>query len=142
MNEQVPAYILTRSGRIRDGLVALLRAIPEISPIKQVTCDLTDLKSIPDQNKALVLLDANLVNQEVWNYMKQVKGKNFRTQCKCIVLAETVFQQRLAKAAGADEVLLVGFPAVQFFAAIEKLLNPTTTLTAETRKENGSTGTK
>jgi DNA-binding NarL/FixJ family response regulator len=141
MNKQVPAYILARPGRIRDSLVALLRAIPQIGPIQQVNQDLTELKSIPDYDQALVLLDASLINQEVWSYIKQVEEKNLQTHCKCIVLADTILQQRLARAAGADEVLLAGFPGEQLFATIENLFDRATVPSLEMKRKNGTTAT-
>jgi DNA-binding NarL/FixJ family response regulator len=141
MNKQVPAYILARPGRIRDSLVALLRAIPQIGPIQQVNQDLTELESIPDYDQALVLLDASLINQEVWSTMKQVKEEALRTRCKYIVLADTVFQQRMARAAGADEVLLTGFPAAQLFATIDDLFDQVPVSSDEMEKKNGTTAT-
>ncbi len=141
MSEKVPAYVLARSGRIRDGLVALLRAIPRIGAVQYMNTDLTELKSIPDYNQALVLLDASLINQEVWSTMKQVKEEALRTRCKYIVLADTVFQQRMARAAGADEVLLTGFPAAQLFATIDDLFGQVPVSSDEMEKKNGTTAT-
>jgi DNA-binding NarL/FixJ family response regulator len=141
MSEKVSAYVLARSGRIRDGLVALLRAIPRIGAVQYMNTDLTELKSIPDYNQALVLLDASLINQEVWSTMKQVKEEALRTRCKYIVLADTVFQQRMARAAGADEVLLTGFPAAQLFATIDDLFDQVPVSSDEMEKKNGTTAT-
>jgi DNA-binding NarL/FixJ family response regulator len=135
MNKQVPAYILARPGRIRDSLVALLRAMPQIGPIQQVNCNLTELKSLPDHKQALVLLDATLINREMWHYVQQIKKENLQTRYKCIVLADTILQQRTAIAAGADEVLLAGFPGAQLFAAVENLFG------RATGGKNGTTST-
>lgn len=41
---------------------------------------------------------------------------------RCVVLARDAQQQWVAKAAGADSVLLAGFPVAKFFAVIEELL--------------------
>lgn len=123
MNRQIPAYVLTRSGRVRDSLLALLEATPGIGAVQGVTCELAEFRSIPDQHQALVLLDANLINQELWSYLKQTKERGANAQCKCIILADNFVQQRLARAAGADETLLTGFPATQFFATIKNLFH-------------------
>jgi hypothetical protein len=143
MNQKVPAFIMTRSGRIRDGLAALLRAVPQIGPIHYIKGDLTELKSISDQNQTLILLDASLITEEVWRYMEQAKKGNGQIPCKWIVLADTVLQQRQARAAGADEVLLAGFPATQFFDTIDNLFDrvPVPVVLDEIRRKNGATAT-
>jgi hypothetical protein len=97
--------------------------------------DLTEWELIPNQKQALVLLDASLITQELWSYMKQDAHR------KCIVLADNVSQQRLARAAGADEVLLAGFPAAQLFAAIENLFDQATIPLEEIGRRNGTTAT-
>jgi DNA-binding NarL/FixJ family response regulator len=134
MNEQIPAYVLARSGRMRDGLVALLRAEPRIGAIRQVAGELTELMSVPNHHQALILLDARLMNQELWRYLEQIKENSSHTQCKYIVLADNVFQQRLAKAAGVDKVLLAGFPAAQLFSTIDDLFNQAELQPVETRR--------
>jgi hypothetical protein len=136
MSEKIPAYILARSGRIRDGLAALLRAIPRIGVIRYMNGDLTEWESIPDQKQALFLLDASLINPELWDTIKQ------DTRQKCIVLADNVLQQQQARAAGADEVLLAGFPATQLFTVIENLFDPATIPLEETGRKNGTVATK
>jgi len=138
MNEQIPAYVLARSGRMRDGLVALLRAVPWIGDIQQVTNELTELKPIPEHNQALVLLDASLIDQERWNSVKQVNGERNHTQYKYIVLVDTPYQQQMAKAAGADEVLLAGFPAAQFFSTLDNLFNQAGSQPVEMGRRNGT----
>ena len=136
MSRQIPAYVLTRSGRVRDSLLALLEATPGIGAVQGVTCELAEFRSIPDQHQALVLLEANLINQELWSYLKQTKGRGANAQCKCIILADNFIQQRLARAAGADETLLTGFPATQFFAAIENLFHRAERQPAEPDRNN------
>jgi DNA-binding NarL/FixJ family response regulator len=120
-------------------LLALLKAIPQIGTIQQMENNLDALKLVPHQNKTLLLLDAGLINQELWSYMKQVKGRYSHTQCKCIVLAENKFQQRMAQAAGVDRVLLAGFPASEFFAAFENLFDGAEAHLEVTERKNGKT---
>ncbi len=122
MEDQFTAFVVARSGRMRDGLIALLRAIPEIGAVEQLGDDAAVLASVPDHRQALILLDASLMNQEVWTLMKQCKSRQSQDHCKCLVLVDNSFQQRMALAAGADGVLLAGFPAAEFFATVENLL--------------------
>ena len=133
MNEQISAYVLARSGRLQDGLIALLRAMPRIDAIHSMNFDLTEFQSIPDHNQTLVLLEASMLNQEQWSYIRQIKNNGFHSHCKCIVLVDTAVQQRLARSAGADEILLAGFPATQLQAAIENLFARTATVPEKMR---------
>lgn len=122
MNNRVETFILARSGRLRDGLLALLNAIPQIGSIHQIEGDLTEFQ-LPDATKpSLLVLDAGMIDPEGWNYMRQAKKQSENWQCRCVVLVENTFQQRMAWMAGADSVLLAGFPAAQFFAIIEEIL--------------------
>ena len=136
MNEDIPVYVLARPGRIRDGLAALLRAVPRIGAVGYMAQELTEWESISDEKQALVLLDASLIDLTLCSYIKQ------GTHRKCIVLAENVLQQQRARAAGADEVLLAGFPAAQLFTAIEKLFDQAPIPPDEIRRRNGTTATK
>ena len=121
MNGRISAFIFVRSGRIRESLAALVRAIPQIESVELLDENMTALESLPDRGADLVLLDAGLMNQGVWTFMKQVKGHPSQSQCKYIVLAENTMQKRMAQAAGADSVLLAGFRASEFFGAVEQL---------------------
>lgn len=136
MNEEIPVYVLARSGRIRDGLTALLRTVPRLGAVRYMNHELSEWESISDEKQTLVLLDANLIDPQLYRYLKQ------HTHRKCIVLADNVWQQQQARAAGVDEVLLAGFPAAQLFTAIDKLFGQAAIPPEEIRRRNGTTGTK
>ena len=122
MEDQFTAFVVARPGRMRDGLIALLRAIPEIGTVEQLGDDTAALTGVLHHPNALLLLDASLMKQEVWTFVKELKSRHQQLHCKCLVLADSSFQQRMALAAGADGALLAGFPAAEFFATIEHLL--------------------
>lgn len=136
MNEPIPVYIFARPGRIRDGLTALLRAVPRIGAVRYVNQELTEWESIADEKQALVLLDANLIDPQLYSHLKQ------NTRQKCIVLADNDWQQQQARAAGVAEVLLTGFPATQLFTAIDKLFGQAAIPPEEIRRRNGATATR
>jgi DNA-binding NarL/FixJ family response regulator len=69
----------------------------------------------------VVLLDANLPEDQVWAALEQIKAE--WTQTGSIVLVEDSEQQQEALAAGADVVLLKGYPAAGLIEAIEGLLS-------------------
>ncbi len=121
MNNRVPILIAVRSGRMRDSLRAMLRAIPQVRVIGQVEDGPSALRMLIEHCPSLVLLASNLPGDAAWGVLKQTK--NEQSQTRCLVLADTIHQQWKAEAAGADSVLLAGFPATKFFATMEELLS-------------------
>ncbi len=120
MQNYIPVLIVARPGRMRDSLRALLRAIPQLEIVGQADNGSSALGMVTNYHPSLVLLDSDLPDDEAWTVLKKTKSE--WPQTRCIVLANSVHQQWLAKTAGADSVLLTGFPATKFFAAIEALL--------------------
>ena len=142
MDNKTPTFILARSGRLRDGLFALLNAIPQIGPIHQVEGDLMELRTDSNKRQTLLVLDATMADKALWAYLKQAKRQKTYHQCKYVVLAENTFQQRMAWMAGADGVLLAGFPATQFFAVIEDVLGQTETPSEDVGGKSDANGTQ
>jgi DNA-binding response OmpR family regulator len=69
---------------------------------------------------ALLLLDASLTGDDIWLTVRRAKAR--WPGARIIALVDTVEQQAEAEAAGADVVLLKGFPAGRLVVAIVKLL--------------------
>jgi CheY-like chemotaxis protein len=69
----------------------------------------------------IVLLDANLSEDDVWAALRRIQKE--WSQTRSIVLVEGSFQQQKAQAAGADFVLIKGDPAARLVTAIEELLS-------------------
>jgi DNA-binding response OmpR family regulator len=69
---------------------------------------------------ALLLLDAGSTASDTWLTVRRAKARWPRA--RTIVLVSNVQQQAEAEAAGADTVLLEGFPAGRLVAAIVRLL--------------------
>ncbi len=120
MQGNTSALVVARSGRVQDGLYALLEAAPQIEMIGLVHDGAAALKLVVEHKPALVLLDTNLSEDQALAVLRQIKA--VRPQTRCIVLADNIQQQQRVKAAGADAVLLKGFPMTQFFATMERLL--------------------
>jgi DNA-binding NarL/FixJ family response regulator len=96
--------------------------MPQLDAVYEAD-DLTSaLKATSDLQPALVMLDllARRNGEDAWLTVRRVKAK--WPQARCIFLANDVQQQREAEAAGADVVLLQGFPAPRLVAAMVKLL--------------------
>jgi DNA-binding NarL/FixJ family response regulator len=116
----VSALIVARPGRMREGLRALLRTIPGIKIVEQVDRGSAALAMVTQERSTLVLLDSSLPSEEMWTAVKQIKAEWPQTQC--IVVADTIRQQGMAQASGADGVLLKGFAAETLFTTIDEVL--------------------
>ena len=112
--------LVARPGRMREGLQALLRTIPEIEIVGQADWGSQALALIAQQQPALVLLDSSLTPGEMLSTLMQIKGEYPRT--RCIVLVENAQQQDAARDAGADTALIRGFSAGVLHAAIDQVL--------------------
>jgi DNA-binding NarL/FixJ family response regulator len=120
MREPVLALIAATPGRIRDSWQALLKAIPRINTIELADDQPSALQIVADHQPGLVLLDSKIIDN-LPDILRQIKSVSPQTHC--IVLADTLEQQWLAKNAGADSVLLAGTPAEMFFAVVEGVLS-------------------
>ena len=120
MDNPVLALIVAHPGPVRDGLRALLTAIPQVESSKEVDDASSALRIVKEHHPALVLISVDLSGDEVWDLLRQIKAE--RPQTRSILLVNDVHQQRLAQAAGADGVLLEGSPASKLSATIKSLL--------------------
>ena len=116
----VSLLLVARPGRMREGLLALLRTIPEIEIVGQADSELQALALISQQQPALVMLDSSLAPGEMLPMLVQIKDGYPRT--RCIVLVENVQGQGAAREAGADSALITGFSAEVLHAAIDHVL--------------------
>jgi len=119
MNGDISTLVAARPGRVRDGLQALLAAIPQIEMIGQADDGASALKSVVEHRPALVLLDTNLPGNEAWVVLRQIKAQ--WPQARCLIMSDSGQQRRAAKAAGADGMLLKGFLAAELVATIKEL---------------------
>ena len=115
------ALIATRPGPLQNGLVALMTTMPQVNAVIVAEEAASALRMIADHLPSLVLLEMALPGEGTGTVLKQIKATWPLT--RCIVLANDVRQQQEAEAAGADIVLLKGFPAAKLIAAIERLLS-------------------
>ncbi len=121
MNDSVLALIVAHPGPVRDGLRALLTAIPRVASLSEIGDASLALRVVEACCPALVLISVDSLGDGVWNLLAQIKAKHPRT--RSILLVDDVQQQQLAQAAGADGVLLEGDPASRLSATIKRLLH-------------------
>ena len=118
-NKSVLALVVSSSGVLQNGLLALMTTIPPISAVLVAEDINSTLRMVENHQPALILLDMTLPDmQEV---IKQIKEQCPRIHL--IVLAEDITQQEQAKASGADSVLLSGFSAKKLLAIVENTIN-------------------
>ncbi len=68
----------------------------------------------------LILLDATVLNDEIWPLLKQIKAG--WPQTASLVLADKIEQRQKIKAAGADDVFITDQPIIKLHAVIRKLV--------------------
>jgi DNA-binding NarL/FixJ family response regulator len=120
MNDPVLALIVAHPGPVRDGLRALLTAIPRIASLREIDDAASALRAVEQHRPALILISVGSPGDEVWDLLPQIKARYPRT--RSILLVDDVQQQQLAQAAGADGVFLKGAPASRLSATIKHLL--------------------
>ncbi len=111
--------ILGVPGRMQESLRTLLKAAPDLEVLgeKQEYWPLVDgSRERPD----LVVLDFGVQTAKVARDLEWIKS-HWPT-ASCLVVADTARQLHVAKAAGANGVLLRGFAAGEFFGLLHDLL--------------------
>jgi DNA-binding NarL/FixJ family response regulator len=121
MKNDASVLLVAKPSRMRDGLRALLRTIPHLKIVGQADDSPSALALVAEQRPALVLIGANLPHDEVQAVLTQTKAEC--PEARCIVLVDSFQRQWLAETAGADSVLLTGFPAAKFVGIIEEMLS-------------------
>jgi DNA-binding NarL/FixJ family response regulator len=115
------ALIVVKPGPLRDGLQALLIAMPQVDAVEQM-CDVSSaLEAALERPPALVLLDSGLAGSGIRPTLRQAKAR--WPQARSIFLADSVQQQCEAETVGADAVLLKGTPPERLVATIVRLLS-------------------
>jgi DNA-binding NarL/FixJ family response regulator len=115
------ALIAARPGDLQDSLVALMTTMPQVNAVLIAEDAPSALRTMARHRPALVVLETNLAAKESCAPLQEIKAEWPTTEC--IALADDVEQRQKALSAGADVVLIVGFPASEFIAAIEGLLS-------------------
>lgn len=114
------ALAVARPGRLRDSLNALLLATPCIVKVDNADDGPTALRMLAESAPAIVFLDSDLLDNGAYAILRQIKAH--WPQTRCIVLADDAQQRHHARANGADEALLRGFPVAELCATVERLL--------------------
>ena len=105
--------IVSEAGRLRDSLRVLLKSCYPLATIEETETFTAALQRLAADPGALVLVDAALPGEQTaldW----------FRApRPRCVLLAHSLAQQKQAREAGANAILLDGFTAESLSAAVE-----------------------
>jgi DNA-binding response OmpR family regulator len=113
--------IVALPSRMRDSLALLLASVLDRIAVRLADDCCAANRIMVEQRPALVLLDTNLPGEDVWSLLESMGANGSRS--RCLVLADSVRQQKRARSAGADAALLKGYPAVELYAVVENLLD-------------------
>jgi DNA-binding NarL/FixJ family response regulator len=114
--------IVAKPGRIRNSLQALLQIMPRLKVAGIASHTFLALQMLSQYQPALVLLDVDLPDNQAWVLLQQIQLK--QPQTRCLLLVNSIEQQRRARGVRADAALLKGFETMELFTTIEKLLLP------------------
>jgi DNA-binding NarL/FixJ family response regulator len=120
MEKGCAALIVAPPGRLRDGLEAMVRAVPQIERTLRADDGPSTLRMIAECPPALVLLDRVVPGERTWALLGRIKAR--WPQTACIVLVHTRQQRQTASEQGADAVLLEGFTLTTLAEITAKLL--------------------
>ena len=115
------ALIAASPGSLQDSLVALMTTMPQVNAVLIAENAASTLRTMAQHRPALVVLEMDLPAEEEYIPLQEIKRRWPAT--RCIALADDIAQQQKADSAGADVVLIVGFPADRFISAIEEALS-------------------
>jgi DNA-binding NarL/FixJ family response regulator len=112
--------VVARPGLVREGLQAVLSAIPGIDALEPADDGASALDRLKSHRLALAVLDSSLSEDELCKTLRQIKEQ--WPYVRCIVIAGSPGQGRAVEAVGADAVLVEGSSAALLSTTIKALL--------------------
>lgn len=120
MANHVLALIVASPGPLREGLRAALAAIPRLDEVCEVDNAAAAIRLFGARTPALLLVSTGLEGNNTPESCRSIKA--CWPGSPCLVLVDTVELEPVAKAAGADLVLVKGVRPDQFLGRIESIL--------------------
>ena len=118
--EQTTVLIIAKPGHVRDGLHALLRAIPGVDVADRPCDGMLNADLVAEYNPALILVDCNLVDTRMLDALWRLKTQD--PEVCFLALVEDVEQRQLAQDTGFDHVLIKGSSAEKLARTVRELL--------------------
>jgi len=120
MKERVTVLIIAKPGQVRDGLRALLHAIPEVDVVDRPCDGMLNADLLAEYNPALILVDCRLVDTRALDALRRLKTQN--PEVCFLILVEDVEQRQLAQDTGFEHVLIKGSSAEKLAKTARELL--------------------
>jgi DNA-binding response OmpR family regulator len=117
-NQSILALVVSNSGAIQNGLLALMTTFPQISAVLVADDVNSSLRMVENHKPALVILDISLPEMQL--VIGQLKEQYL--QIHLILLVEDIEQKKEIEEFQVDHVFIKGFSAKKFIAVIENLI--------------------
>ena len=118
INTSILALVVTKSGALQNGLLALMTSIPPISAVLVAEDIKSALNMVENHQPELIVLDISL--PQVQDVIIEIK--TVRPHIHLIVLVEDIVQQKEVEESGVESVLIKGFSVHKLIAIIENSL--------------------
>lgn len=120
MRERVTVLIIAKPGQVRDGLRALLHAIPGVDVVDRPCDGMLNADLLAEYNPALILVDCRLVDTRTLDALRRLKTQN--PGVCLLILVEDVEQRQLAQDTGFEHVMIKGSSAEKLAKTVRELL--------------------
>jgi DNA-binding NarL/FixJ family response regulator len=121
MENRATALIIAGSAQLRDSLLVLLRALPQIETVCQAEDAPSALAMAPQVQPVLVLLDCDPAEDNLRPALDQIRAT--WPGARCLILIEDDEDRRCLRGGGADVTLVKGLRAATVLETIEGLLS-------------------
>jgi DNA-binding NarL/FixJ family response regulator len=112
--------IVARPGLVRDGLQAVLSAVPGMNALEPADDGASALDRLASHRPDLVIVDSSLPEDELRATLRRIKVHH--PEVRCVVVAASPLQGRALEATDADAILVEGSSAALFSTTIKALL--------------------
>jgi DNA-binding NarL/FixJ family response regulator len=115
-SEKSTALLVSSPGIIQDATTAMLNSFPQVRRVEIASGALSAIDHLRDGYSNLLVIDANLPDEEVASLVRW--SKQHRPNTRCIVLVKGMVELERAHSAGADAVFLRSSSASQLSEAL------------------------
>jgi DNA-binding NarL/FixJ family response regulator len=126
--------VVARPGLVRDGLQAVLSAVPGVDALEPADDGASALERLENFILRLAILDSSLPEDELCTTLGLIKGQ--WPHVWCIVIAGSPRQGRALQTAGADAVLVEGFAPPLLSTMIREAIDASDSPLATTDEHN------
>ena len=116
--KSILALVVSSSGDLQNGLLALLTSISHISAMLVAEDTASALRLVKNHQPALIILEISSCQKP--NIIKELKTQ--WPQIHLIVLVDDLTQKKAVRTLGADSVLIKGFSPQQLVDVIESFV--------------------